>query len=73
MKVSAVQMVSTTKLQANLDSAHALLCAAADEGAELAVLPEYFCLLGQSDTDKLAIQESFGAGAIQRFLADTAR
>ena len=73
MKVSAVQMVSTSELQTNLDSAHALLRAAAAEGAELAVLPEYFCLLGQRDTDKLAIQESFGAGAIQRFLADTAR
>ena len=72
MKVSAIQMVSTSELQTNLDSAHALLCAAAAEGAELAVLPEYFCLLGQRDTDKLAIQESFGAGAIQRFLADTA-
>lgn len=73
MKVSAIQMVSTTDLQTNLDSAHALLRAAAREGAELAVLPEYFCLLGHRDTDKLGIQESFGAGAIQRFLCETAR
>lgn len=72
MKVSAIQMVSTTKLQTNLDCAHALLRAAASEGAELAVLPEYFCLLGHKDTDKLAIQESFGSGPIQRFLSDTA-
>lgn len=73
MKVAAIQMVSGTDLQRNLDSAHGLLRAAAREGAELAVLPEYFCLLGQRDTDKLAIQEPFGAGAIQRFLAATAR
>ena len=73
MKVSAIQMVSSTQLQSNLDSAHALLRAAAKEGAELALLPEYFCLLGHRDTDKLAVQESFGAGPIQHFLSDTAR
>lgn len=72
MKVSAIQMVSTTDLQTNLVSAHELLRAAAAAGAELAVLPEYFCLLGHRDTDKLGIQEPFGAGVIQRFLADTA-
>jgi nitrilase len=66
-------MVSTTELQANLDNAHELLRAAAKEGAELAVLPEYFCLLGYRDTDKLGIQEPFGSGPIQRFLGDTAR
>ncbi len=73
MKVSAIQMVSTTDLQTNLDSAHELLRAAAVEGVELAVLPEYFCLLGHRDTDKLGIQEPFGSGAIQRFLSDAAR
>lgn len=72
MKVSAIQMVSSTDLQTNLDSAHDLLRAAAREGAELAVLPEYFCLLGRRDTDKLAIQEPFGSGVIQRFLSDMA-
>ena len=66
-------MVSTPHLQTNLDSAHALLQAAARDGAELAILPEYFCLLGHRDTDKLGIQEAFGAGPIQRFLSETAR
>lgn len=73
MKVAAIQMVSSTDLQTNLACARDLLAAAASEGAELAVLPEYFCLLGQRDTDKLAIQEPFGAGTIQRFLSDSAR
>jgi hypothetical protein len=27
------------------------------QGAELAVLPEYFCLMGHKDTDKLAVRE----------------
>lgn len=73
MKVSAIQMVSGTDLQTNLDCAYELLRTAAHEGVELAVLPEYFCLLGRRDTDKLAIQESLGDGPMQRFLSATAR
>ena len=73
MKVAVLQMVSGVSLDANLEAAHALLRQAAQQGAELAVLPEYFCLMGQRDTDKLAISEEFGAGTIQTFLADTAR
>ncbi len=73
MKVAAIQMVSAASLQANLDNAAHLLAQAAQAGAELAVLPEYFCLLGYRDTDKLAIQEPFGQGIIQQFLADQAR
>jgi len=66
-------MVSGTDLSSNLSRAHALLRAAAHAGAELAVLPEYFCLIGQHDTDKLAIQEPYGNGPIQQFLANAAR
>ena len=73
MKVAALQMVSTCSVSENLLQARALLEQAAEDGAELAVLPEYFCLMGQHDTDKLAIQEAFGAGPIQQFLADAAR
>jgi deaminated glutathione amidase len=73
MKVAALQMVSGVSVQANLDSARALLEQAAREGAELAVLPEYFCLMGQRDRDKLAAREAFGHGPIQEFLAGSAR
>jgi deaminated glutathione amidase len=73
MKIAAIQMVSTGILQDNLQQAATLLAQAAAQGAELAVLPEYFCLIGQHDADKLAIQEPFGSGPIQQFLADTAR
>jgi nitrilase len=73
MRVAALQMVSGTGLDANLEQARALLGQAAAEGAELAVLPEYFCLLGQRDTDKLALQEEPSQGPIQDFLAQSAR
>ena len=73
MKVAAIQMVSGPALQANLVAAGALLREAAAAGAELAVLPEYFCLMGHQDTDKLAARESFGQGAVQAWLAETAR
>ena len=73
MKVAAIQMVSGMQVAANLTRARDLMAAAAQDGTELVVLPEYFCLLGQRDTDKLAIQEPLGSGPIQDFLADTAR
>lgn len=73
MKVATVQMGSGSDVHRNLAQAYAGLSEAAQAGAELAVLPEYFCLLGQHDTDKLAIQETDGDGPIQQFLADTAR
>ena len=73
MKVAAIQMVSGVSVKANLARASSLLVEAADAGAELAVLPEYFCLLGHRDADKLAVQEPFGEGPIQQFLGTTAR
>jgi predicted amidohydrolase len=71
-RVAAVQMVSSHQLQENLDSAAAGIAQAAARGAKLVVLPEYFCLMGLRDTDKLAIREPFGDGPIQRFLSSQA-
>jgi nitrilase len=73
MKIAAIQMVSGTSVQDNLDAARALLAQAAAQGAELAVLPEYFCVMGMKDTDKLKIQEKAGSGLIQDFLSRSAR
>lgn len=73
MKVAAIQMVSAIAREANLARAHALLAEAAEGGAELAVLPEYFCMMGARDTDKLGLRETAGAGSVQSFLADAAR
>lgn len=73
MKVAAVQMVSGTRIEDNLEVARQLLGQAAAQGAELAVLPEYFCIMGRKDTDKLQFQESPGQGPIQDFLSRSAR
>ena len=73
MKIAAIQMVSGTRVQANLDAARLLLAEAAGQGAEMAVLPEYFCIMGQKDTDKLKVREEAGSGMIQEFLSRSAR
>lgn len=73
MKVAAIQMVSVSDVNVNVRRAHDLLRRAAEAGAELAVLPEHFCQMGQRDTDKLAIQEPYGSGVLQQFLADVAQ
>lgn len=73
LQAATIQMVSGASVPANLETAHALLRQAAHQGAELAVLPEYFCLMGQRDEDKLQVQEAFGAGPVQDFLAAAAR
>ncbi len=71
-KVAAVQMVSEPSVVANLDAAGALVAEAAGRGARLVVLPEWFCLMGRGERDKLAIRERDGDGPIQSFLAGTA-
>ena len=73
MKIAAIQMVSGVDLRRNLDAAGQWLAQAAAQGAELAVLPEYFCMMGLRDTDKLQLQETAGSGPIQDFLSQSAR
>jgi predicted amidohydrolase len=73
LQIAAIQMVSAASVEANLEAAHRLVARAAAEGASLVVLPEFFCLLGRKDTDKVDAREPAGDGPIQRALARIAR
>ena len=66
-------MVSSPDGVSNRDAAARLIGRAAAAGAALVLLPEYFCVMGRRDTDKLALAEAPGEGPIQAFLADSAR
>lgn len=72
-KAAAVQMVSEPDIEVNLKRADALIAEAAAQGAKLVGLPEYFCILGRRDGDKVKVRERDGDGPIQSFLADAAR
>ncbi|WP_017525370.1 carbon-nitrogen hydrolase family protein [Pusillimonas noertemannii] len=71
--VAAIQTVSSTDLHENLEQAASLIRQAAEQGAQMAVLPEYFCLMGRRDDDKVALRERPGKGPIQQFLSESAR
>lgn len=73
VKVAAIQMVSSSDLDENMNTAAAWIQEAAQKEARLIVLPEYFCIMGHKDTDKLALRELPGAGVLQQFLAAQAR
>ena len=73
MKIAALQTVATPDLDRNLETAERLIAQAARKGAELVALPEYFCLMGQRDDDKLRVAEASGDGPIQAFLAAQAK
>ena len=73
MKIAALQMVATPDVDRNLAAAERLIGLAARQGARLLALPEYFCLMGRHDDDKLAIAEADGQGPLQDFLAQQAR
>jgi predicted amidohydrolase len=73
LKIASIQMVSTPKLEENLEVAAHLIKAASDCGSQLIVLPEYFCLMGLKDTDKVNLREAAGSGPIQERLAAIAK
>ena len=73
LKIASIQMVSSPDLQENLNTAGRLISAATQDGAQLIVLPEYFCMMGLKDTDKVRVRETFGSGPIQEQLASFAK
>ncbi|MDD4930017.1 MAG: carbon-nitrogen hydrolase family protein [Gallionella sp.] len=72
-KVAAIQMASGPNVAGNLSEARRLIARAAEQGAKLVVLPEFFAIMGMTDQDKLGVCESAGSGPIQDFLSEAAR
>lgn len=73
VKVAAIQMASGPIVGANLNEAERLIEVAANQGAKLVVLPEYFAIMGLKDTDKIKVREQEGSGKIQDFLSKIAK
>lgn len=73
VKIAGIQMASGPNVSANLSEAERLIQIAADQGARLVALPEYFAIMGLKDTDKVSAAEKEGTGPIQRFLSKTAK
>ncbi len=70
---AAIQMSSGPQLSANLLEAERLIAEAAGQGAQFAVLPENFALMGNSEQDKLEFRETPGQGPLQDFLSSAAK
>ncbi len=70
--LAGVQMVSGPRVADNLETAAALVAQAADQGAELVALPEYFPIIGASDAERVRVRETPDNGPVQDWLAATA-
>lgn len=73
IRIAAIQMAAGPNVSGNLEEAARLLDMAASQGAKLAALPEYFCIMGMKDADKVAAREQDSRGPIQEFLSKTAK
>ena len=70
--IAAIQMVTGDDVGANLAVAARLVAEAADGGAKLVALPEYFALLSPDERAKVVAREPDGDGPMQDFLRQTA-
>jgi len=68
-KIAAIQLNSNQHITENLATVSQLMQAAANEGANVVILPEMFALMGTDNDSKLAAAETFGHGVMQDFLA----
>jgi len=66
-------MVSTPVVEQNFMAARRLISEAAQQGAELVLMPEYWPIMGMQESDKVAHAEQIDAGPIQEFMASMAR
>ncbi|MFP5418999.1 MAG: carbon-nitrogen hydrolase family protein [Gammaproteobacteria bacterium] len=73
VRVAAIQMASGPNVSANLAEAEQLIDLAVHAGAQMIVLPEFFCIMAMKDSDVVKVREAEGHGPIQGFLARMAK
>ncbi|HIU37393.1 MAG TPA: carbon-nitrogen hydrolase family protein [Candidatus Aphodousia faecigallinarum] len=73
MRIAACQMVSGMSIENNVRTARALIASAAQSGAELVLLPEYFALMPQDGQGLLEMAEEFGNGPVQQAMSEAAK
>lgn len=70
--VAAIQMVSTPLPEENMAAARRHAQQAAQQGAKLILLPEYWAVMGMREEDKLLHAEKLDDGPIQAAMSDIA-
>jgi predicted amidohydrolase len=73
MRVAVVQLSSQSDVNENLARVHALVTAAAKDGAELVALPENFAFMGEEEEKRKIAEKIGGDGPISSALARAAR
>lgn len=71
--VAALQMVSTPAIDENMATITRLITEAANQGARLVLLPEYWPIMGMTETDKIDYAETAGHGPLQDAMAQLAK
>ncbi|MGX5201449.1 carbon-nitrogen hydrolase family protein [Aliikangiella sp. IMCC44632] len=72
-RVAAIQMKTGCDLDKNLADAETLVEQAVQAGANLVVLPEYFSIMGNSESDRLKVVDLNSNGKVHVFLKGLAK
>ena len=73
IKIAGIQMASGPDIKSNLNEAENLITIAANQGAKLIALPEYFSIMSSKDSEKLKAKEKPEHGLVQSFLSNKPR
>ena len=73
VKIAGIQMASGPDIKSNLNEAENLITIAANQGAKLIALPEYFSIMSYKDSEKLKAKEKPDHGLVQSFLSKQAK
>jgi len=71
-KIAAIQIASGSQIKANLTETCRLIREAANQGADMVVLPESFALMAMDESEHIEIAEEYGHGYIQDTIKECA-